>query len=351
MPPEPSRMTEKEDKRMKLLTVTVPCYNSQDYMEKCVESILTGGERVEILIIDDGSKDRTGQIADELAAKHPTIVRAIHQENGGHGEGINQGLRNATGKYFKTVDSDDWLSADFPRFLDTLEACERQGGVDLFVTNYHYDHADGKGDRSINFSNALPEDRIFSWAETKPFRVDQILMIHACTWRTELLRQTGLEMPKHCFYEDNYMIYGNLQNAERMYYMNTDLYRYFIGREGQSVQEDVMKRRYTHQLRATELCFRAFHLDSIRDKRKLAYLKHEMFIMFGISILYARLNRTEEADRNLEEMWEHCRDFDRKWAEYFRRKTLLRFVCVPGKGGAAFVEFVYRFAHCVVRFN
>ena len=64
---------------MKLLTVTVPCYNSQDYMEKCVESLLTGGERVEILIIDDGSKDRTGQIADELAAKHPTIIRAIHQ--------------------------------------------------------------------------------------------------------------------------------------------------------------------------------------------------------------------------------------------------------------------------------
>ena len=64
---------------MKLLTVTVPCYNSQDYMEKCVESLLTGGERVEILIIDDGSKDRTGQIADALAEQYPTIVRAIHQ--------------------------------------------------------------------------------------------------------------------------------------------------------------------------------------------------------------------------------------------------------------------------------
>ena len=92
---------------MKLLTVTVPCYNSQDYMAHCIESLLSGGDRVEIIIIDDGSKDNTGRMADEYAAKYPSIVRVIHQENGGHGEGINQGLRYATGTYFKVVDSDD----------------------------------------------------------------------------------------------------------------------------------------------------------------------------------------------------------------------------------------------------
>ncbi|MBQ6248695.1 MAG: glycosyltransferase, partial [Oscillospiraceae bacterium] len=151
---------------MKLLTVTVPCYNSQDYMEKCIDSLLTGGERVEIIIIDDGSTDRTGEIADRYAESYPSMVRVVHQENGGHGEGINQGLARATGTYFKTVDSDDWL-LDFPRFLDTLEAVERQGGVDLFLTNYYYEHADGKGNRSINFSNALPQGRVFTWDETR----------------------------------------------------------------------------------------------------------------------------------------------------------------------------------------
>ena len=163
---------------MKLLTVVVPCYNSQDYMGKCIDSLLAGGERVEIIVIDDGSKDNTAAIADDYAARYPTMVKAVHQPNGGHGEGINQGLRHATGKYFKTVDSDDALSADFPRFLDLLEACDRQGGVDLFLTNYFYTHTDGVGDRSINFSNALPAGRIFTWDETRPFRVDQILMIH-----------------------------------------------------------------------------------------------------------------------------------------------------------------------------
>ena len=97
---------------MKLLTFTIPCYNSEAYMEKCIESILPGGEDVEIIIVNDGSKDRTAEIADAYAAKYPTIVRAIHQENGGHGEAVNTGIRNATGLYFKVVDSDDWIDQD-----------------------------------------------------------------------------------------------------------------------------------------------------------------------------------------------------------------------------------------------
>ena len=94
---------------MKILTVAIPCYNSEAYMEKCIRSILPVGKNVEILIIDDGSaKDRTPEIADRYAARYPDIVRAIHQENGGHGEAVNAGLRNASGIYYKVVDSDDW---------------------------------------------------------------------------------------------------------------------------------------------------------------------------------------------------------------------------------------------------
>ena len=147
------------------------------------------------------------------------------------------------------------------------------------------------------------------------------------------------------------MIYGNLHYVNRMYYMNADLYRYAIGREGQSVQEDVMKKRYPHQIRSTLLCFTAFHLDEITQKRKCAYLRHELFIMFGISILFARLNRTEEADHAIEKMWEDCRAFDAKWADYFRYHTALRFICLPGRAGGDVVRMIYLLAHRVVRFN
>ena len=336
---------------MKLLTVTVPCYNSQDYMRHCIESLLPGGERVAILIIDDGSTADTGRIADEHAEKYPTIVRVIHQENGGHGEGINQGLRHAAGTYFKVVDSDDWLSDDFPAFLDLLEQCEARGGVDLAVTNYYYVHSDGIGDRSINYSSVLPEGRVFTWADTRPFRIHQMLTIHSCTFRTENMRKWGCELPKHTFYEDNLMVYLTLPHTRRMVYMNADLYRYAIGRPDQSVQRTVMMKRYHHQILVTERCFTSCHLDDIQEPRLKRYMRHELFVMFGIASLFTRLNRTVETDAALERMWETCMAFDPKWGGYFRNRSPLRFICLPGRFGQNVSGLVYKLANKVVRFN
>ena len=97
---------------MKLITFAIPSYNSQDYLAHCVDTILTGGEDVEIIIVNDGSKDNTAAIADEYAAKYPTIVKAVHKENGGHGSGVNRGVAEATGLYYKVVDSDDWVGEE-----------------------------------------------------------------------------------------------------------------------------------------------------------------------------------------------------------------------------------------------
>ena len=107
-------------------------------MRKCVDSILPAGEEAEIIIVDDGSSDGTAKIADEYAAAYPTIVKAIHQENGGHGEAVNAGLRNATGRYYKVVDSDDWLNYDslmevmrtLKGIVDARKAC-RYGDMQL----------------------------------------------------------------------------------------------------------------------------------------------------------------------------------------------------------------------------
>ena len=97
---------------MKILSIAVPCYNSEAYMEKCIDSLLVGGEEVEILIVDDGSKDGTTEIADRYQEKYPTIVKAVEKPNGGHGDAVNCGLEHATGKYFKVVDSDDWVNPE-----------------------------------------------------------------------------------------------------------------------------------------------------------------------------------------------------------------------------------------------
>jgi len=335
---------------MKLLTVTVPCYNSQEYMEKCIDSLLPGGDRVEIIIINDGSKDATGQIADRYAQQYPGIVKVIHQENGGHGEGINQGLKHATGQYFKVVDSDDCMSADFPAFLDLLERCCREQ-VDLVTTNYFYTHADGVGDRSINYSNVLPQDKTFTWDQIGGFRLHQLLTIHSSTFRTDLMRRLSTPLPKHTFYEDNLMVYQCLPGVEKMRYMNADLYLYTIGRPGQSVQEDITKRRYSHQLLVAERCFMACRLDEVKNRKLKKYLLHELYMMFAIGIFFARLNQTRETDQAVKQMWDNCRSFDKKWANHFRWRTTLFFLCMPGKLGQLFDLAVYRFANKIVRFN
>ena len=113
---------------MKILSIAIPCYNSAAYMRRCIDSLLPGGEDVEILIVDDGStKDNTAEIADEYERNYPGICRAIHQENGGHGEAVNAGLRNATGVYYKVVDSDDWVNEEaYMEVLDTLTEREEK---------------------------------------------------------------------------------------------------------------------------------------------------------------------------------------------------------------------------------
>ena len=131
---------------MKLLSIAIPSYNSQDYMEHCIDSLLAGGEDVEILIVDDGSNDRTAQIADAYAEKYPTIVKAIHQENGGHGEAVNAGIRNASGLYFKVVDSDDWVDKEaYEKILSVLK--ELSGGsqtLDMLISNFVYEKEGAK---------------------------------------------------------------------------------------------------------------------------------------------------------------------------------------------------------------
>ena len=106
---------------MKLLTFAIPCYNSAEYMSKCIESLLPGGEDVEILIVNDGSKDDTSKIAHEYEKKYPTICKAIDKENGGHGSAVNTGIEHATGLYFKVVDSDDWVKdTAYEKILEVL---------------------------------------------------------------------------------------------------------------------------------------------------------------------------------------------------------------------------------------
>ena len=126
---------------MKYISFAIPCYNSEAYMAQAIESILPGGEDVEILIVNDGSKDRTAEIGKEYEEKYPGIVKLINKENGGHGDAVNAGLSHASGKYFKVVDSDDWVDRiSLMKILNVLKNFEEEEQeVDMLIANYVYE--------------------------------------------------------------------------------------------------------------------------------------------------------------------------------------------------------------------
>ena len=126
---------------MKYISFAIPCYNSQDYMAHAIESILPGGEDVEIIIVNDGSKDDTLKIAREYEGKYPDIVRVVDKENGGHGDAVTAGLTHASGSYFKVVDSDDWVNPEaYQKILNVLaEVVRGPKTLDLLISNYVYE--------------------------------------------------------------------------------------------------------------------------------------------------------------------------------------------------------------------
>ena len=295
----------------KLITFAVPCYNSAAYMRHCIETLLSAGEQAEIILVDDGStKDDTPAICDEYAAKYPTIVKAIHQENGGHGEGVNQGIRNATGLYYKVVDSDDWLDEAALRTvlakLNTLIA--RGTASDLMICNYVYEHVEDNTSHTVRYTNVFPQNRLFSWTHVGHFRPDQNLLMHSVMYRTQVLRDCGMVLPKHTFYVDNIFVYQPLPFVKSMYYMDLDLYRYFIGRADQSVNESVMVKRVDQQLRVTRHMIDCQDLDALKGQKKLrSYMLHYLSMMMAISDIFLLLDGSAAAKQKENELWAYLK--------------------------------------------
>ena len=158
-----------------------------------------------VLIVDDGSRDRTGAIADEYAAMYPSIVKAIHKENGGHGSAVNAGLENATGLYFKVVDSDDWVKESaYHKILDTLrDIVAGDTTLDMLISNFVYEKEGEKKNKVMKYHHALPQGQIFTWKDVKHFRKGQYILMHSVIYRTKFLRECGLKLPENTFYVDS----------------------------------------------------------------------------------------------------------------------------------------------------
>ena len=341
---------------MKYITFTVPCYNSAAYMERCIHTLLAGGELVEIIIVDDGSTDCTGEIADNYAKAYPDIIRVIHQENGGHGAGVNAGLSAAAGRYFKVVDSDDWLDTDALKKLLRQMCCQEATGMepDLIICNYLYDHLYENKVKCMPYRNVFTPGKICGWEDIRPFGPSQYLVMHALWYKTEVLRESGIRLPKHTFYVDNLFANQPLPYVKTLCYIDLDLYHYFLGREDQSVNEKVLMRRIDQQIRVTKLVAMSADLEGLSHMQpKLArYLTRNISIMMSISCIHLLLIGTPEAKRQREALWHFIRSHNRKLYHILKYKTLSGFTYLPGGWlGDAVTIGGYRAAKRIYQFN
>lgn len=338
---------------MKLLTLAVPCYNSQDYMGRCIESLLVGGDEVEILIIDDGSTDLTGELADKYQEKYPGIIRAIHQENGGHGEAVNTGIKNAEGIYFKVVDSDDRLDAKaYKQVLDKLR--ELTGGdkvLDMMLCNFVYDKDGARRKKIMHYESSVPIEDLIGWSQTKRFRKGRYILMHSVIYRTKLLQNCGMVLPKHTFYVDNIYVFEPLPYVKTLYYLPVNLYRYYIGREDQSVNEKNMISRIDQQITVTKLMIDYFRDTKVENGRLRRYMRNYLEIMMVISSIFLIKAGDKESLDKKRQLWEYLRSRDLTSYYLIRHSMLGESMNLPGEGGRKISVGGYKIAQMLVGFN
>lgn len=324
---------------MKLISFVVPCYNSSSYMHHALDTILEIKEDIELIIVNDGSTDDTLKIAKEYQKKYPQVIKVIDKENGGHGSGVNAGLGIASGKYFKVVDSDDWVDTSS---LKKVVATLKKQDIDMLIVNYVYEK---KGSpKEMGYLNVFKENEIFTWQEVGHFKVSEYLLMHSVFYKTSLLKEIHLTLPEHTFYVDNIFVYYPLPFVKTMYYLNVPLYRYFIGRTDQSVNERVMIGRVDEQIKVTKMMIDFFDPLTIEPKSLQKYLIHYLDIMMTISTILLKIANTKEANLKSKELWNYLKEKNKsvyKKLKIARLAKLPRFISIPG----------YKIARKIFKFN
>lgn len=338
---------------MKTLSIAVPCYNSEEYMRKCVDSLLVLGDDVEVILVNDGSSDGTPGIIDEYARRFPNMVKAVHQENGGHGQAVNSGLRESSGLYFKVVDSDDWLgAAAMEEVMAYLRSqLDEASPTDLVMANYVYEKVFEGKSTTMRYKGMFPVGERFTWNDVGHIPPTKYILMHSVIYRTAMLKDMGLELPDHCFYVDNIFVYEPLVHVRSMYYIDVDMYHYFIGREGQSVNEVTMMNRIDQQLRVTRIMIDATDLGCVSSPQLRKYMRNYLAMMMCICSVFLRMKNTPESEDELKGIWAYLEKHDAELYKKVRHNAINLGTNLPTEAGRRIGLGGYRLSQKIFKFN
>lgn len=254
----------------KTITVIIPTYNMEGYLEKCLSSLVIPQKpgRVEAIVVNDGSKDSSLAIARGFEERHPDVFRVIDKPNGNYGSCVNAGLRAATGKYIKVCDADDYYdNAVFGEFVDLLDSIE----ADLVLN----DRVNLYADRNEFERLMYPSGKVFDFFGESSFKMFRDVPMHTVTYRLAILRDIGYRQSEGIFYTDNEWVFMPMAYVRTAYYFPKPLYWYLLTREGQSVDPAVQDARIGDEIRmAVKLISDYDKTEPCPDKaRKLLYMR------------------------------------------------------------------------------
>lgn len=317
----------------KLLTVVVPSYNASKYLDFNLQSFLQPSvpEKLEVIVVDDGSTDDTARIADAYHEKYPQTIKVIHKENGGHGSGINAGLRAATGKYFKVVDADDWVDHEVLEkllgYIASVNVTDADTDIDIaqvradakvraqnkavFVpdviyNNYYWrltDEAKSPDayERKAEFTEPFSGVEYHKVYDFESIADQCYVKMHNMTIRTEILKEHQIHIDEHCFYVDMEYILYPMPYVQTIAFLPEFLYQYQIGRQGQSMDPAKMQRnaaQYDHVL-ASIFAYYDAHCRDIEQPNKKKYIDR-LISRFYASRIKILLSMPDAAKRKSE---------------------------------------------------
>lgn len=279
---------------MKVLSFVIPAYNSAHFLDKILPSMVDPEvlPKLDIIIVNDGSKDDTADAAQKYCDLYPESVRLISQENKGHGGALNTGCAAAQGKYLKVVDADDWVvTENLSAFIRQLELCSS----DVVLTHYHtVDISNGEVKewrifpkefgRAITFEEIMADWRSFKWG----------LTLHGLTYKTAFYQQAGNILPEHVFYED--YCYSTFPSclAKTITPLDLFIYEYRIGDVNQSVSAANQLKRIGHtEIVLEDMLEKYQKLPEGSGKDFAATKTEELFLSYLTTVLLVNPNKAE----------------------------------------------------------
>lgn len=260
--------------KSKLITVVVPVYKVEPYINKCLDSLIVPDEQkdlLEVIIVNDGTPDNSAEMAREYEKKYPTVFRVIDKPNGGHGSAWNRGLKEATGKYIKFLDSDDWFDTnEFSRLISKL------GTIDVDIILSHYN-------RYYVQTGELIKHPMYKDSIDQSFSIDNFnweklswegFNFWGCTYNTKLLQQEYPLFLEGVFYDDAILFIAPVILAKSIHVFDATIYNYLIGRPGQTVSPDVKRKHLDYWIKThfQLFDFTLAHFDLIQGKNLKQYI-------------------------------------------------------------------------------